>query len=189
MNKLPIDRATFEEAKTALQKLNPFIESLNQLVASNYFSEEVDIKILAEINDWTTSHSTKFTAIYETGLSQYENRPQALISACFAKFYANQKEINSLNITSARYIDRHHYKVLELQKKNFSEHEINQILPFPETEIRANAAKLAALTSESECLWAFSNDCPRFDSALLAGVELGYYLESAEYQLAQRAAA
>ncbi|MEI6147357.1 MAG: hypothetical protein WCP66_13140 [Methylococcales bacterium] len=188
MNKLPIDRATFEEAKTALQKLNPFIESLNQLVASNYFSEEVDIKILAEINDWTTSHSTKFTAIFETGLSQYENRPVALISACFRKHEDNQKEIALLNRTSKSLTDRHNEKVVELQKKNFSEHEINQILPFPEAEIRANAAKLAALTSESKSLWEFANDAPRFDPALLVGIELGYYLVSAEYQLAQKSA-
>ena len=189
MNKLPIDRATFEEAKTALQKLNPFIESLNQLVASYYFSEEVDIKILAEINDWTTSHSTKFTAIYETGLSQYENRPQALISACFRKHEANQKEIALLNRTSKSLIDRHNEKVVELQKQNFTEHEISQILPFPEAEIRANSGKLAALTAESKSLWEFANDSPRFDPALLAGVELGYHLESEKYNLSKKAAA
>ena len=189
MNKLPIDRATFEEAKTALQKLNPFIESLNQLVASNLFTEEVDIKMLSEMDNWITAHSNKFTAIYETGLSQYENRPVALISACFRKHESNQKEIALLNLRSKSLIDCHNDKVVELQKKNFSEHEISQILPFPEAEIRANAGKLAALTAESKSLWAFADDAPRFDPALLVGVELGYHLESEKYNLANRAAA
>lgn len=189
MNNLPIDRATFEEAKTVLRTTNPFIESLNTLVASNHFTEELDIKMLITIDEWITAHSNKFKAIYETGLLQYENRPQALISACFAKFYANQKEINSLNITSARYIDRHNEKVIALQKQNFSEHEISQILPFPEQEIRANSGKLAALTAESKSLWAFANDAPRFDSGLLVGVELGYHLESEKYNLSNKAAA
>lgn len=189
MNNLPIDRATFEESKTALQKLNPFIESLNQLVASNYFVEAIDIKILAEINDWTTSHSTKFTAIFEKGLSQYENRPVALISACFRKHESNQKEIALLNLRSKSLIDCHNDKVVELQKKNFSEHEISQILPFPEQEIRANSGKLAALTAESKSLWAFANDAPRFDPALLVGVEFGYHLEAEKYNLANRAVA
>jgi hypothetical protein len=189
MNNLPIDRATFEEAKTVLRTTTPFIESLNTLVASNHFTEELDIKMLIAIDDWITAHSNKFTAIYETGLLQYENRHQALISACFAKFYANQKEINSLNITSARYIDRHNEKVIALQKQSFTEHEISQILPFPEAEIRANAGKLAALTAESKSLWTFTNDAPRFDLALIEGIDLGYYLESEKYNLAQRAAA
>jgi len=184
-----IDRATFEGAKTVLRTTNPFIESLNQLVGSNHFTEEVDIKMLIEIDYWITAHSNKFTAIYETGLLQYENRPQALISACFAKFYANQKEINSLNITSARYIDRHNEKVIALQKQGFTEHEISQILPFPEEEMRANAGKLATLTAESKSLWAFTNDAPRFDLALIEGIDLGYYLESEKYNLAQRAVA
>ncbi len=189
MNNLPIDRATFESAKTALLKINPFLESFNTLVVSNYFTEESDIKMLIAIDDWITSHSSIFKAIYETGLLQYENRPQALISACFAKFYANQKEINSLNITSARYIDRHNEKVIALQKQGFTEHEISQILPFPEEEMRANAGKLATLTAESKSLWAFTNDAPRFDLALIEGIDLGYYLESEKYNLAQRAVA
>ena len=38
-------------------------------------------------------------------------------------------------------------------------------------------------------LWEFANDAPRFDPALLVGVELGYHLESEKYKLAQRAVA
>ncbi len=188
MNKLPIDRSQFDLAKDELIKINPCLDAISILVADNCFTDS-DKKRLADFQSWLLCLASKSKDIYDAGQKQYQDRPQALISACFAKFYANQKEINSLNITSARYIDRHKEKVLELQKKNFSEHEINQILPFPETEIRANAAKLAALTSESECLWAFSNDCPRFDPALLVGVELGYHLESEKYKLAQRAVA
>lgn len=188
MNNLPIDRATFESAKTALLKINPFLESFNTLVVSNYFTEESDIKMLIAIDDWITSHSSIFKAIYDAGLLQYENRPKALINACHTKYDANQKEINLLNNASERLIDRHNEKVIALQKQSFTEHEISQILPFPEAEIRANAAKLASLTDESKSLWAFANDIPRFNSSLLVGIELGHYLVSAEYQLAQKSA-
>jgi hypothetical protein len=184
-----IDRATFEEAKAVLRTTNPFIESLNTLVASKHFTEEVDIKMLSEMDNWITAHSNKSKAIYDTGLLQYENRPQAHITACFRKHEANQREINLLNRASERLIDRHNEKVISLKKENFSDHEISQILPFPEAEIRANAGKLATLTAESKALWAFSEDAPRFDLALIADIDLGYYLEAAEYQLAQRAVA
>ena len=189
MNNLPIDRATFEEAKAVLRTTNPFIESLNQLAGSNHFTEESDTKMLIAMNDWITAHSNKSKAIYETGLLQYENRPQAHITACFRKHEANQREIDLLDRASESLINRHNEKALVLQKQGFTELEIEKVLPSPEAEIRANAGKLAVLTAESKALWALTNDAPRFDLALIEGIDLGYYLESAEYQLAQRAAA
>jgi hypothetical protein len=189
MNNLPVDREIFEQAKTVLRTTNPFIESLNTLVASNHFTEESDIKMLIAIDDWITAHSNKFKAIYETGLLQYENRPQAHITACFRKHEANQREINLLNRASESLIDRHNEKALVLQKQGFTELQIIQILPFPEEEVRANAGKLTTLTAESKSLWAFTNDAPRFNLALIEGIDLGYYLESEKYNLANRAAA
>jgi hypothetical protein len=189
MNNLPVDRATFEEAKAVLRTTNPFIESLNTLVASNLFTEESDIKMLIAMDDWITGHSNKSKAIYDTGLLQYENRDQAKITACFRKYEANQREINLLNRASERLIDRHNGQVLVLQKQGFTELQIIQILPFPEEEVRSNAGKLNTLTTESKSLGAFTFDAPRFDLALIADIDLGYYLEAAEYQLAQRAVA
>lgn len=188
MNNLPIDRATFEEAKTVLRTTTPFIESLNTLVASNHFTEELDIKMLIAIDDWITAHSNKFTAIYETGLAQYENRPQAHITACFRKHEANQREINLLNRASESLIDRHNEKALVLQKQGFTELQVKKILPFPEEEVRANAGRLANLTAESKSLWAFSDDAPRFDLGLIQGVDISGYLEAAEHQLSRRTA-
>ena len=188
MNKLPIDRAQFDLAKDELIKINPCLDAISILVADNCFTDD-DKKRLVDFQCWLSSHAIKSKSVYDTGILQYENRPQALISACFRKHESNQKEIALLNRTSKSLIDRHNEKVVELQKKNFSEHEISQILPFPEQEVRSNAGKLAALTAESRSLWAFSNDCPRFDSALLVGVELGYHLEIEKYNLSNRAAA
>jgi hypothetical protein len=189
MNNLPIDRATFEEAKTVLRTTNPFIESLNTLVASNHFTEELDIKMLIAIDDWITAHSNKFKTIYETGLLQYENRPQAHITACFRKHEANQSQINLLNNTSKRLIDRHNEKVLVLQKQGFTELQIIQILPSPEEEVRANAGRLAALTAESKTLWDFTNSAPKFDISQISHLDISGYLEMAESQLKQRAVA
>ena len=188
MNKLPIDRAQFDLAKAELLKINPCLDAISILVADNCFTDD-DKKRLADFQSWLSSHASTSQDVYDSGQFQYENRPQALISACFRKHESNQKEIALLNLRSKNLIDRHNEKVVELQKKNFSVHEISQILPYPEAEIRANAAKLASLTSESKSLWAFANDTPRFDPALLVGVELGYHLESEKYNLSKRAVA
>jgi hypothetical protein len=184
-----IDRDMFEEAKTALRTTNPFLESLNTLVASNHFTEELDIKMLIAMNDWITGHSNKFTAIYETGLLQYESRPQAHITACFRKYEANQREINLLNRASERLIDRHNGQVLVLQKQGFTELQVKQILPFPDCEVRSNAGRLTVLNAESKKLGDFTHDAPRFDLALIEGIDLGYYLVAAQYDFDRKKAA
>lgn len=188
MTTLPINRAQFDAAKNTLIQMNPCLDAVMSLAANNFFTD-MDAKYLTDFQGWLSNHAADAKNIYDTGLIQYENRPQAHITACFRKDEANQSEINLLNNTSKRLIDRHNEKVLLLQKQGFTEIEIEKVLPSPEAEIRANAGKIAALTAESKSLWAFTNDAPCFDLALIEGIDLGYYLESAEYQLAQRAAA
>jgi len=188
MTTSPINRAQFDAARNILIQTSPCIDAVMSLAADNCFTD-MDAKYLADFQGWLSSHAADAKKIYDTGLIQYENRPQACITACFRKHEANQREIDLLDRASESLINRHNEKALVLQKQGFTELEIEKVLPSPEAEIRANAGKLAVLTAESKALWALTNDAPRFDLALIEGIDLGYYLESAEYQLAQRAAA
>jgi hypothetical protein len=188
MTTSPINRAQFDAARNILIQINPCLDAVMSLAANNCFTD-MDAKYLTDFQGWLSNHAADAKNIYDTGLIQYENRPQAHITACYRKYEANQSEINLLNRASESLINRHSEKVLLLQKQGFTELEIEKVLPSPEAEIRANAGKIAALTAESKSLWAFTNDAPRFDLALIEDIDLGYYLESEKYKLANRAAA
>ena len=187
MNKLPIDRAQFDLAKAELIKINPCLDAISILVDDNCFTE-ADKKRLVDFQGWLSSHASKSKNIYDTGLLQYENRPQAMIRAAFALADNLRNQIERLKIANSGLLARHIEKTDALIKQKFSTEEIEKILPPPNQLTESNDELAATLQDEFNRLWTFANDAPRFDASKISDIDLGGFLTTAEFQLSQKTA-
>ena len=187
MTTLPINRAQFDAARNTLNQLNPCLDATNALAANNSLTD-VDAKYLTDFQSWLSNHAAESQAIYDTGLLQYENRPQAMIRAAFALAENLRKEINLLEKASASLLARHIEKSEALAKQKFSPAEILKILPPPNQLTESNAELSATLQDKADRLWRFATDAPRFDASKISDIDLGGYLTAAEYQFSVKAA-
>jgi len=187
MNKI-VNKQAYNLARVNLHKVTPALEALHKFEADNYFTEPSDIKKLAEFESWLSGCAAALIATVNTGIKQYNDRPQAMITASTMKHYDLIKEINLLQINGSTLVENHAEKTASLIKQKFSLAEIAVILPYPTEQIEGNAALILVLQDQHDCLLAFTNDAPRFDTEIISGIDLGIYLTRAEYHLAQKVA-
>jgi hypothetical protein len=156
-------------------------------VDDNCFTDE-DKKRLADFQGWLSSHASKSQDIYDAGQKQYQDRPQAMIRAAFALADNLRNQIERLKITNSSLLARHIEKTDALIKQKFSTEEIEKILPPPDQQTQSNTELAATLQDKVDRLYRFGTDAPRFDSSKISDIDLGGYLETAEYDLARRSA-
>lgn len=183
-----IDRATYDVATTQLIKINPCIDAVNALVNDNLFTDD-DKKRLADVQSWLLSLASKSQSVYDAGQLQYLNRPQIMIRAAFALADNLRNQIALLEKTNSSLLARHVEKTDALIKQKFSPAEILKILPPLDLQAQSNTELAATLQDKHDRLYRFATDAPRFDASKISDIDLGGFLEMAEAQLKQRAAA
>ena len=168
--------------------INPALEALHKLESDNYFTEATDKQKLIDVESWLAGHAAGLLEIVNSGFAMYNKRPQAMIREAFALADNLRKQIEGLKITNSNLLSRHIEKTDALIKQNFTPAEIEKILPPPDQRTKSNTELTATLQDKLDRLWSFATDSPRFDASKISDIDLGGYLETAEYQLSQKTA-
>jgi hypothetical protein len=172
MKTQPISRKAFLAAQYTIERVNPVISALEQLDEQVISDKESFMEALSCHNLLKKIRDSNL-AILDAGNLQYENRPTDLINRAASRLNQIPHAAELEEKTLAHRVKARDYKTAELLAKNFTNEEVNKIIPeITQSEFDESKSIIAKLNAESKAILQFLNDGPRFDVALLVGTSL-----------------
>jgi hypothetical protein len=171
-----INRNDLSNARYTMQLVSPAIEALGKITPHAVGCVEAHEKVV-EFGAWLQEFVAKAEAVIDQAQRQYDNRPQRIITAASIRFNSIPEDIEREQKSSENKTAAHKTKSEELRKQNFSESEIQAILPFPQKEIDAHADAITGLQNEQKNLQSFLTSAPVYNTDLLDMSKLAPFMQ------------
>lgn len=171
-----INKNQLSDAHYTKRLVSPAIEALRKITPHAVGCVEAHEKVV-EFGAWLQEFVAKAEAIIEQAQRQYDSRPIHLINAASLRYTSIPEDIEREQKAIENKTAAHKTKVEELRKQNFSESEIQAILPYPQEEIDALAESITGLQTEQKNLQSFLASAPAYNTDLLNMEKLSPYLQ------------
>lgn len=157
-------------AVEAKKILTPAVEALNK-VGPDHIGHD----LMLHINTTLAILEVRLTQAEEAinAIEARNNSPEFknLVSRVSAQMFKLKNAINDEESTKNCIITSHQASVQKLKEAGYSQSQIDQIEPYPQTKIDDHEAKILALKAELEKIEAFIASSPIYDLNLLAWTE------------------